>query len=518
MNPSRLFSISVVCLFGLIVLLPIVYMLSAPFWATSGGSTGGSFSLFESRHLGLAQNSLGIGGGTVLLSLLAGVPLAFLISRTELRGSSVFGILFIIPVLIPPYIHAIVWTHLGPFIERSVSLDIHSLWGVIFILTLAYFPFVTLMTLAGLKSIDRNLEEVSLICHGRLRTVRRITLPLVLPHIISGAVFVFVFSLINVGVPDILRVKVYPLEIFIQFSAFYDEGAATIMTLPLIGVTFVFIALQKWYMKDRSYVQISSGMSRHVTYGLGILHTPAFFYCLVLMGLSVGVPIAVLIKVAGAFENYVRVLSTSLDQVGYSLILAFFGAVSTILLGLCLAYLVERLQGKTNAFLSWAVFIPLGIPATALGVGLIGIWNRPMADLVYGSSLIIVLGYVARFIPYAVIVLQSALKQVSVHLEEAAFLAGSTGTNIFRRIVVPLSRQSLSAVLFLVFVLAFGELGTTLLVIPPGRETIPVKAYNLMHYGADQMVAALCLILVLLILTISGIFLVFHNRLIRQPS
>jgi iron(III) transport system permease protein len=70
--------------------------------------------------------------------------------------------------------------------------------------------------------------------------------------------------------------------------------------------------------------------------------------------------------------------------------------------------------------------------------------------------------------------------------------------------------------LFIVFILCFGELGMTLLVMPPGRETIPIKIYNLMHYGADQMVAALCLILVLFILLIAGGFLACFKKFVYR--
>jgi iron(III) transport system permease protein len=83
---------------------------------------------------------------------------------------------------------------------------------------------------------------------------------------------------------------------------------------------------------------------------------------------------------------------------------------------------------------------------------------------------------------------------------------------VVRKIVMPLSRQSLITAFFIVFILSFGELGTTLLVIPPGRETIIIKIYNLMHYGAEQLVAALCVTLVVIILAISGFLLLFHKN------
>lgn len=513
MKPPRYFSLTVVCLFVIIVLLPIFYMVASPFVVAGLKDLSGYLALFDDRHLTLAQNSIGLAIGTSVFCLAIGVPLAFLLCRTDLRGRRIFGIIYIIPVLIPPYIHAIVWSHLNRFIRQSLPLDIHTLWGTIFVLTLAYFPFVTLMTLSGLKSIDRNLEEASLLCHGRWYTLRRITLPLVTPHIFSGAIFVFIFSIIDFGVPDILRVNVYPVEIFIQFSAFYDERAATILSMPLIGITFFLILLQRWHMKDRSYVQISGGFSETIKHHLGAFNILAFGFCLIILGLSVVAPVAVLLKVAGPLSNYVRVLSTSTDQIAYSLILASSGAVVTLVLAFSLSYLIERAKIRVRIPLSFATFIPLAIPGITLGIGLIKVWNRPLADVVYGSSWIIIFGYVARFIPFGAITVASGLKQVNPRLEEAACLSSPHWTQVIRRIVIPLLRPSLITGFFIVFILSFGELGMTLLVIPPGRETIPIKVYNLMHYGADQMVAALCLSLIAIILAFSGLFLIVHNKL-----
>ena len=86
-------------------------------------------------------------------------------------------------------------------------------------------------------------------------------------------------------------------------------------------------------------------------------------------------------------------------------------------------------------------------------------------------------------------------------------ISDQTQAKITAKIVIPLTRNSLITSFFFVFILSLGELGTTLLVIPPGKETIPLRAYNLMHYGAHDTVAGLCLIQVVVILTLSGIFM-----------
>jgi iron(III) transport system permease protein len=218
---------------------------------------------------------------------------------------------------------------------------------------------------------------------------------------------------------------------------------------------------------------------------------------------------------AGPAATYVKGLTTSLDQVGYSLVLAFLGALVALALGFSLSYVIERSSKRMNVPLSYATFLPLAIPATIVGIGLIKVWNKPLVDIVYGSSWIIVFGYVARFIPFSTITINSGLKQLNPRLEEAAFLATVKWKRVVRNIVLPHLRHSLAIAFFIVFILSFGELGTTLLVIPPGRETLPIKIYNLMHYGAEQMVASLCLVFVLIVLAFSGILFLFIRKLTR---
>jgi iron(III) transport system permease protein len=516
MNLSKFFQ-SIIILLFIIILLPIFFMVITPFVTHSTNPLGRIF--FDQRHLTLAKNSFELAVGTTFLSLIIGVPMAFLISRTNLWGSKYFGILYLIPILIPPYIHAIVWSHLTGIIKTFSSGDIHSLWGAVVVLTLAYFPFITLIAQSGLKSIDRNLEESSLLHCGQFHTIRRITLPLIAPHIFAGAIFVFIFSIIDFGVPDILRFNVYPVEIFIQFSAFYDEGAATLLSMPLIVITLFFIFLQRWYMKNRSYINILGGGSKALEFRLGKMNIFAYIFCLFIVFFSffsVVIPLAVLLSIAGPLSSYVRVINTSIGQISYSVILASTGAFVALFLGFFLAYIIERSKAKWKNLLIFATFVPLAIPAVTLGIGLIKIWNRPIADFVYGSSFIIILGYIARFIPFSVITISSGLKQINQRLEEAAFLITPNQTKVMLRIVLPMLTYSLIAGFFVVFILSFGELGTTLLVIPPGRETIPIKIYNLMHYGADQMVAALCLILIIVIFTFSGLFFIIHKKVMKK--
>jgi iron(III) transport system permease protein len=509
MNPPRAFFCLGILVFALTSLLPIVYMTSAPFGGDSPLWSEGYGHLFAQRHLHLAMNSLSIAAGATLLSLVLGVPLAFLISKTDLIARNLFGALCVLPILIPPFMHAIVWSHLHRMIGGMGGLQIHSVWGAIWVLGLAYYPFVTLLTVSGLRSLDRSQEEAALLSCGKWQTLRRISLPLTAPHILTGAIFVFVFSIMDFVIPDILRVSVYPVEIFVQFSTFYDERAAAVLSLPLISVAFVLMLLQERLMRDRAYISPGCGVSRAVDTSLGAGGIPGFVFCLLVLGLSIVLPVAMMLKGAGSFSSYARVFQPSLEQILLSFSLAAVAAAITVLLAFVLAYMILRSTKWKRAVLTVAVFIPFVIPPTSLGVGLIEVWNRPLLDVVYSSQLMIIMGYLSRFLPFAVITLHSGLKKVDRSLEEVANLAVASWTKVISRVVVPLLWPSILSGFFIVFILSLGELSTTLLVIPPGKETIPIKIYNLMHYGADQSVAALCLIMTAAILLSAGLLLLF---------
>ena len=512
MNLPRSFRYPVICLFFVIVLLPICYLFGSAFYADSGQILERLAGVFEPRQWGLIFNSLSIGAGTTCFSLIIGVPYAFLCLRTDLKFRKIFTWIYIIPLLVPPYIHAIAWGHLADFFETYFFFDLHGKLGVIIVLTCSYFPFIVLTTISALNGLDRNMEEAALPNRGKGYTLWKITLPLAMPNIISGAILVSIFSIINVSVPDFMRVKVYPLEIFIQFSAFYDELAAAFLSLPIIGLAYVLILSRNIYIKDKSFVQISAGQNRPIRFALGKCRIPALIFCVFPIGCSVFLPVFVLLGVAGPFSTYIEAAVTSIHQIGYSLVLACLGSALTMILGGLTAYIMARTAGFFSKLLSFCVFIPLAVPATAFAIGLIGVWNREVIDVVYGSSMIIVFGYIARFLPFAVIIFLSGLAQIGRNLEETAVMAGASTLKVISKIVFPLLKQYVAAVFFIVFILSFGELGTTLLIIPPGRETIPIKIYNLMHYGADQLVAALCLILVGIILVTSAFFLLWYRK------
>jgi iron(III) transport system permease protein len=491
-----------ILLFTILILLPIAALFLASFVGENGDISIAPLEslLLDSRQLGLMKNSLALAGGATFFSLLLGVPLAFLIKRTELPFRDFFNTAYLAPLLFPPYLQATVWMKFFSPDQGVISgPSIFSLAGGIFVYTLCFFPFVTLITSSGLESIDPSLEEVSLTGKTAFQTVRGITLPLITPHITSGAILVFVFTLVNFEVADILRLKVYPIEIFINFSAYYDEKAATLLSVPMISVSMLLIWSQMVLMRGKSYAHLGSSVRRRSTFSLGSWNTTCFAFVSLLILISIGLPLWVLVKGAGPLENYARVFSSCREQIFYSLWISALSSLIMVLFSWGISYYFERETGRLRSFLDFLIQIPFGVPSIVLGIGLIRVWNRSAFDWIYGTSAILVLGLTAGYAPFVVKIVSTKMKQVHREFEEAALFATSSRARIFGRILFPLSLPGLIAGFTAGFVLSLSNLGIALLVTSPGKATLPIKIFNFMHYGAEEIVFASNLILMAVI-------------------
>ncbi len=464
------------------------------------------FPLFEARQAGLVLNTLAVSTGATCLALAVGVPLSVFMHRTDMPGRGLLRIIYLLPALVPPVIQTVSWTRIASCLKGVFPIDIYSVWGCAVILGMCYFPFVTLMTLSGLRSVDRDIEEVALLWHSGFRVCTRITLPVALPHIASGALLVFMLCAVNFIVPDILRVRVYPVEIFVQYSAFYNEYGALLQAVPLVLLLMSLLWVMHRMMQGRAFVQAGMGRSSGPVYPLGVMRWPACCFCVSVYVVAVILPLAELIRTAGSFHVFWHVVTHSIPETIYTVMVALGGGILSIATALPAAYLVDRLRNVTAAHAIRVLYmVPLTIPATAFGLSLVGVWNHSwLHSAVCGSSVIVVLGYAGRFLPYAFAAIASGMKQISPDTEEVASLVSPSHARIFKRIVLPLLTPGIFAGFVMVFILSLGELGTTLLVLPPGRETVILKIYNLMHYGAHAEVAALSLFLLLII----GLFFV----------
>ena len=147
------------------------------------------------------------------------------------------------------------------------------------------------------------------------------------------------------------------------------------------------------------------------------------------------------------------------------------------------------------------LLVIFAVPSTVLGVGLIGLWNRPgLFGEIYASQAILIIAYIARFVTVSALILATSVRQVPESFEEAAEVAGGSWPRTFAQIVLPNIRPGVVAAWLVSFILVVGELGTTILVAPPGESTLPVRIYTLIANTPSSEVAALALMEVGIIL------------------
>lgn len=496
-------------LFCIIAVLPVALMLAKSLLVEGNLSLGHYIDVYsESRLLSLLLRSMLMAMGATCLSLLFGVPFAFFLARFDFYGKKPCSFLYLVPLFIPPHIHALAWMYLcgekgqlNRWLMHVLHLDtpvfnLYSVTGSVVILFLSYFPLMVLLTLTGLAGVDRRLEESAEFQHPPLTVLRKITLPLIAPYIVSGAVFVFIFSFFNYGVPSMLRIPSYPGEIFTRFSAFYDEAGAAALSAPLIVLALMLLLFQGTYMKNKMHVTIKSGsrkISSSLLSGKSRL-IPVYMYCV--LSAAVFLPIFALMMQAGSPASYKMALQTSFSEMKTTFLVAVGGATCTSILACFLGRHMEQLPPCRRHAFEMVTFIPFAFPAIFFGIGLIHLWNTPSTQFIYSTFFILIIACIARFIPFAIQIVSARLGQIDPGLHEVACFCKSGVLRRWYCIDFPLMRQGIVVCWIITFIFCTGELGATLLVIPPGYGTVSLKIYSLMHYGAGPLVAALALILI----------------------
>jgi iron(III) transport system permease protein len=211
---------------------------------------------------------------------------------------------------------------------------------------------------------------------------------------------------------------------------------------------------------------------------------------------SIVIPFSVLITQSSSFSTYAEALARASGSILRSVVFAAIGATLLTILGFFCGYLV-----RTRTLPVWRNIDALGLflftlPGTVIGIGLISLWNTPMTNFVYHTPAIIVLGYLAQYAVIPARMTSAVLARIPPSLEQAAQLGGASWFTTVRQIVVPLASRGLSAVWIVSYVFCLRDLGISIVVYPPGSDTLPVRIMTLMANGAPSLIAALCVILI----------------------
>ena len=476
-------------------LLPLSTLLFSPL--LKGGSWGIYMEAFTTRNsLNLLGRSIVLSTSVSLLAGAVGTPLGLLLSRTDLPARRLFAAIFTIPLLIPPYANTIAWFDI--LHKAGLSGILFGFPGVVFVLTFSFYPIVMLLSMAHSRAIESHLEEAALLHAPWFTVIGKITLPLMKFSILLGMALVFLLSMGEIGVPTFLRYPVYPVEILSHFSAFYDFHRAATSSIPLLLIALLLMIplaggmdSTPITMKGTSLRIPIEGKWRSIL--LTIIATGAFLVLL---------PYAALLHSMGT-GNPGEVLQIAGDSLLRSIALAGTGATIITALGFIMGYVIAR-RFPMSGWIQAIVLLLFALPGAVMGVGIIGLWNRPITEWFYASPLIILMGYVARYIVLGVVASTAGIAMIPSSLEEAATLHGAGTARILTGILMPLTGRFLIAGWFLSFVFCFRDFDTTFLLQPAGWDTLPVLLFTYMANGEPRTVAGIAGIMAVSSLTVAA--------------
>jgi iron(III) transport system permease protein len=491
----------------------------------------------RAQNFNALVNTLQLACGTGLLSIALGVPLAWATARSDMPLRKTVHALVALSYITPPYLTALAYIilmgpdagHFNRLLRWSLGLgtapfNIFTMSGVIFVIGIHVFAFTYFLTYTALQSVDASLEEsAQVLGAGRWAVIRRINLPLVAPAITGGALLAAVDSLALFGPQAILGtpagIVFLPTRIYGTIGGYPPRwGEAAALSLVLVLLTVIGLAIQRGYLERRSYITVGGRGVRTRRTDLGNWRWLLLAFCLAVVFFSAIAPIGVLTLTAfskswidpPALANLtLSHFNAALfdDQIAARGILNSFrlataAALIAVLVGAAIAYLDVRTELRGRRLLDYLAILPLGLPGTVIAVGILLAFIRPPFSI-YGTIWILLVAYVARFIPLATRSVNATFRQIDPSLEEAARITGARWLTAIRRILVPLSRPGLLVAFILVFIPAFGELSATILLYTGGTETIAVAIYRLNDLGQLEVVSALAVFTIGVILTLA---------------
>nr|QJS06208.1 ABC transporter permease component [Pedobacter sp.] len=472
-------------------------------WLLNAGKIN-ALSFLDRDALLLIMNSLLLSATVALLATVIGTACGFLLYKTHLKGRRIYLLLLIVPILISPYIFAVAWKDLL-FLLFGGAASVYSTAGVIAVHTLIYFPLALLITGNAFTTISSSLEDAGLMITSFRKMVFKILLPLIRPAFTSSFLLILIFSLSDFSVPAFFGVKTFTVEIFTQFSAFYNYNAAITKSMLLVGVCLILLLSEARYLSAAAFFSVSTRGSSSKVYEMP--DKRYFFHAAfaILIILSMLMPVFILLYQSLSGREIVLDSAWELlkPAVFQSIKLAFWGAMLISIIGLYAGYRQERLKSPFINILLLILFI---LPSTILGIAFIRFYNRPETGFIYSSLFIVLLGYIGKYGFIASRITGNGIRQIPVSLEEAAEVLGVSPVSRFIKILLPLLSPSLFVSFVLTFVLCLGELGTTIMVYPPGTELMPVKIFTISANAPQALTSSMALIGLLITLFFITLF------------
>ena len=543
---------SLIILFCLII-IPLLTMISSTFTLAQGelrrvqGHVG-DFTLYYWKYIltgklasavlwGPLKNSFICGFFTVLVSVPLGSVLAWLMIRTDLPGKKILGLLVTVPYMIPSWTKALAWLAMfrnstsganGFLAGLGIPVPDWLAYGpiaIVLCMSMHYYAFSYIMVSGALRSINSELEEMGEIQGAsKAQILRHITLPLILPSVLSATVMTISKSIGTYGVPANLGNRIGYYTLATKMRTFIDQGPQAVgyamsIVLVLLAALIIF-SNQRIVGVRKSYATVSGKGGRATLMQLGKAKKPLMVFLMVFLFLAMVVPFFVLIMetfqiTTGAgygldnltlynwigkegeidkYTNYVGIFRNPnfFSAFWNTIRLTLIASILTAICGQFLGYISSRGRGKWYGDLTeQMVFVPYLMSGIAFSTMYFSMFSRPhlggLMPSLYGTFTLIVLTSVVKHFPFASKSGTANMLSISVELEEAADIAGASFWKRMSSIIVPLAKNGFISGFMLTFISIAKELDLIIIMMTPTTQTMSYLAFTYSQDGYNQM-------------------------------
>lgn len=460
-------------------LIPLVYLI-----ARSGSAGWGSVweVLIRPRTLHLSLASLGLAAAVAGTCMAVGVPLAWLLTRTQLPGGRWWLVVAALPLAVPSYVAAYTWLAAFPAISGFAPA-----WAV---LSLVSLPYVVLPAAAVLSQVDPAYDEVArTLGDGPVRSFRRTTAPLLWPASAAGGLLAALYTLSDFGAVSLLRYDTFTRVIFTSYRAAFDRTSAAVLSLVLVALALLFVALERAVRSRHHQWRVGGGTARQAQrVPLGPWRWPALAAVAGLLAVAVGFPAVMLIRLMLQSRQVEPDPGRWLAAIGNTVQAAGIGAVIALLLALPIGVLAARYRDRVARTVESSAFVSHALPGVVVGLSLVYLALAVVPRL-YQTLLMLGFAYAVLFLSNAIGSIRSATAQVSHNLEEVARSLGDSAPAAWARITARLSSPGILAGALLVLVTAMKELPATLMLRPTGFETLATEMWTFTSVGSFSQAA-----------------------------
>lgn len=445
------------------------------------------FPLMDQRIIVLLIKTIFYSFSVAFIVVVLGTLIAIGLISMEKSYRKFFIGLLILLIPLPITIHSLIWMKIFSNLQWIPLTG----WGIsIFVQSVAWLPLGTLIVYDAMTKIPKELMEVGQLLSHDLKVFFKIWLPQSKTGMIIVALGIFLLTFNDYSVPSTFAVTTFPMEIFASYSISLNAGDAMISSIPMLFLGLGF-ALPLIASINKQFFSAPSTKDDTFIYQMNFTRKYVSKISMVTIFIVIVLPLIVLMQET-SFSSF-----SLMRDGGYEILSTLFiclgGSILALPIMILTAFAVIH-HKKRQRLILLLILLPTLISPALIGAALIHLMNRLVFRWVYLSHMMGMLAVMIRFMPFGILVILAGLKKIPEDFLSVAYMTAKNYKEPYIKIILPLTIPSIVIALGLVFLLGLGELGASVMVLPPGISTITVRIFGYLHYGATELIAEVSIV------------------------